>query len=148
MRYRDDARRKREERERAPSDLPRWRSWWLSVRSWRRSTAATCSAATSTGSKSSASSSPTASRSTGQHTVCRGTSRGCAASSTRSPDFHWDLRHLLVDGSWLSAHLVDTGTTQVGRPVSTQELAIYRIAAGKIAEVFGDLDHRRLVGEG
>jgi len=64
------------------------------------------------------------------------------------PDFHWDLRHLLVDGSWLSAHLVDTGTIKAGRPVSTQELAIYRIAAGKIAEVFGDLDHRRLVGEG
>lgn len=30
------------------------------------------------------------------------------------PDCHWDLRHLLVDGSWLSAHLVDTGTTPAG----------------------------------
>jgi hypothetical protein len=26
--------------------------------------------------------------------------------------------------------------------------AIYRIAVGKMAEVFGDLDHRRLVEEG
>ena len=26
------------------------------------------------------------------------------------PDYHWDLQHLLVDGDWLSAHLIDTGT--------------------------------------
>ncbi|WP_241998108.1 MULTISPECIES: nuclear transport factor 2 family protein [Kribbella] len=26
------------------------------------------------------------------------------------PDFHWDLRQLLIDGDWLSAHFTVTGT--------------------------------------
>lgn len=26
------------------------------------------------------------------------------------PDYHWDLQHLLVDGEWVAAHLIDTGT--------------------------------------
>ena len=72
-------------------------------------------------------------------------SAGLAAFADAVPDFHWDLRHLLVDGSWLSAHLVDTGTTPAGRPVSVQEFAIYRVAGGRIVEVWGDLDRTRLM---
>ena len=34
------------------------------------------------------------------------------------PDFHWDLRRLLVDDCWLSARLVDTGTARSGRSIS------------------------------
>jgi len=49
-----------------------------------------------------------------------------------------------VDGSWLSAHLVDTGTTPAGRSVSTQEFALYHVAGGRIVEVWGDLDRTRL----
>jgi predicted ester cyclase len=60
------------------------------------------------------------------------------------PDFHWDLRHLLVDGCWLSARLDDTGTTPAGRSVSIRELAMYRVAAGRIVAVWGDLDRARL----
>jgi predicted ester cyclase len=60
------------------------------------------------------------------------------------PDYHWDLRHLLVDGCWFSAHLVDTGTTPTGRSISIQEFAMYRVAAGRIVEVWGDLDRIRL----
>jgi predicted ester cyclase len=56
------------------------------------------------------------------------------------PDFHWDLRHLLVEGCWLSARLADTGTTPAGRSVRTRELAMYRVVGGRIVEVWGDLD--------
>jgi predicted ester cyclase len=63
------------------------------------------------------------------------------------PDYHWDLRHLLVDGSWLSAHLTDTGThagtfldvPATGRVITAQELAIYRVEGGRIVESWGDL---------
>jgi predicted ester cyclase len=60
------------------------------------------------------------------------------------PDFHWELRHLLIDGSWIAAHLFDRGTHS-GQVVTTQEFAVYRIAAGKIAEVWGDLRTDELV---
>ncbi len=72
---------------------------------------------------------------------------GLSAVGEALPDFHWDLRHLLVDGNWISAHLFDRGTTRDGVPVSTQELAMYRLAGGRIVEVWGDLDHERLVRE-
>ena len=60
------------------------------------------------------------------------------------PDYYWDLRHLLVDDCWLSAHLTGTGTTAAGQPVSMPEFAIYRVAGGRIVEVWGDLDRTRL----
>jgi len=60
------------------------------------------------------------------------------------PDFHWDLRKLLVDGHWLVARLIDTGTTRDGRRVTTQEFAIYDVSGGRIRAVWGDLDHERL----
>jgi predicted ester cyclase len=63
------------------------------------------------------------------------------------PDFHWDLRHLLVDGNWLCAHLTDAGThagtfldvPATGRRISAAEFAVYRVERGKIVEVWGDL---------
>ena len=71
---------------------------------------------------------------------------GLGAVVQAVPDYHWDLRHLLVDGCWLSAHLVDTGTTPAGRLVASaiQEFAMYRVASGRIVEVWGDLDRARL----
>ncbi|WP_329000045.1 ester cyclase [Kribbella sp. NBC_00709] len=60
------------------------------------------------------------------------------------PDFHWDLRHLLIDGRWLSVHLVDTYTTPAGRTANLQELAMYHVNDGRIVQVWGDLDHARL----
>jgi predicted ester cyclase len=60
------------------------------------------------------------------------------------PDFHWELRHLLVEDGWLSARLVDTGSTRDGRSITLQEFAMYRIENGKIAAVWGDLEARRL----
>lgn len=60
------------------------------------------------------------------------------------PDFHWDLRHLLVDGDWLTAHLIDTGTTTTGRCLTLQEFALYRVADGRIVQSWGDLERTRL----
>jgi predicted ester cyclase len=53
----------------------------------------------------------------------------------RFPDYRWDLQHLLIDGDWLAAHFVDTGTHE-GRAVTTHELALYRIVGERIVEVF------------
>ena len=69
------------------------------------------------------------------------------------PDYHWELRHLLVDPPWIAAHFADTGTQRgpflgvpaTGRPVSTQEFAFYRVDAGRIAEVWGIADNLRLL---
>ncbi len=63
------------------------------------------------------------------------------------PDYQWDLQRLLIDGDWLAARLYGTGThtgpfrgiAATGRAIRTQELVIYRIANGKIAECWGDL---------
>jgi predicted ester cyclase len=63
------------------------------------------------------------------------------------PDYHWDLRQLLVDGDWLAAHLTGTGThtgtflgvPATGRAVSVPELAMYRLDRGRIVESWGDL---------
>jgi hypothetical protein len=43
---------------------------------------------------------------------------GIASVIEAFPDFHWDLRHLLVDGCWLGARLADTATTPAGRSAS------------------------------
>ncbi len=63
------------------------------------------------------------------------------------PDYHWDLRQLVVDGDCLAARLTGTGThtgtfldvPATGRAIEVRELAMYRIAGGKIVECWGDL---------
>lgn len=63
------------------------------------------------------------------------------------PDYRWKLLRLLVDGDWLAARLEGSGThlgpfrdvAATGRAISTQELAMYRVSAGKIVECWGDL---------
>ena len=63
------------------------------------------------------------------------------------PDYHWDLRQLVVDGDCLAARLTGTGThtgtfldvPATGRAIEVRELAMYRIDGGKIAECWGDL---------
>ncbi|WP_020393150.1 ester cyclase [Kribbella catacumbae] len=71
------------------------------------------------------------------------------------PDFHWDLRHLLIDGDWISAHFTVTGTHQgtflgvpaSGRAIVAQEFAVYLIGDGKIAEVWGATDHLTILNQ-
>lgn len=67
--------------------------------------------------------------------------------------YRWELRHLVVDAPWVAAHLTDTGTHRetflgvqaTGRCVHVQELAIYRIDTGRIAEVWGTAFHADLL---
>jgi predicted ester cyclase len=69
------------------------------------------------------------------------------------PDYRWDLQHLLVDPPWISAHFHDSGTHRgaftgiapTGRPVTTQEFALYRVDAGKIVEAWVTADDLRLL---
>ena len=70
------------------------------------------------------------------------------------PDYRWDLRHLVVEGPWIAAHFVDTGTHRgtfrgappTGRSVTTQEFAMYRLEHGLIAEVWVTADNAPLLG--
>jgi predicted ester cyclase len=80
----------------------------------------------------------------GEAVGLRSYAEGLGAVVALVPDYHWDVRHLLVDGCWLSAHLVGTGTTPAGQFISMPEFAIYRMADGRIVEVWGDLDRTRL----
>jgi len=61
------------------------------------------------------------------------------------PDFHWEIRHLVIDEPWLAAHLDDSGTTPSGGTVRLPEFAVYRFDEGRIASVWGDLDRERLL---
>jgi predicted ester cyclase len=92
--------------------------------------------------------------------VVNGTEHGLAAYISglsgivrAFPDYRWDLQHLLIDGSWIAAHFHDTGThrdaflgmSATGRPVSTQEFAVYRVCEGRIVEVWVAADNLRLL---
>jgi predicted ester cyclase len=62
---------------------------------------------------------------------------GLRAVVAEFPDYRWELRHLLVDGDRLAAHFADSGTSAAGgRVVRRQEFAFYRLAGGRIAEVW------------
>ncbi len=71
------------------------------------------------------------------------------------PDYHWELRHLVVDPPWIAAHLADTGTHRgefrgvaaTGRSVRIAEFAFYRVDAGRIAEVWGMPFHVELLDQ-
>lgn len=89
----------------------------------------------------------------GERRGLRGYISSLEAVVSAFPDYRWDLQHLLVDGHQIAAHFIDTGThlgrfldiPATGRTVTTQEFAIYRVQAGKIAEVWGTADDLRLV---
>jgi predicted ester cyclase len=71
------------------------------------------------------------------------------------PDYRWNLRHLLVDSPWISAHFLDTGTHRgtfldvppTGRRIKIQEFATYRLDAGKIVEVWVAADNLDLLAQ-
>lgn len=63
--------------------------------------------------------------------------------------------HLLIDGKWVAAHLIDSGThagtfldvPATGRSVQTQEFAIYCFNASLITEVWVTADNLRLLDQ-
>jgi predicted ester cyclase len=69
------------------------------------------------------------------------------------PDYRWELRDLLIEGDRIAAHFIDTGTHRgdafgvpaTGRSVRTQEFAFYRLAAGRLAEVWVAADNLSLL---
>jgi steroid delta-isomerase-like uncharacterized protein len=64
------------------------------------------------------------------------------------PDWHWEVRHIVVDADTIVVHFTVTGTHQgtfagieaSGRRVSVQEFTLYRIVDGKFDEVWDLLD--------
>ncbi len=71
------------------------------------------------------------------------------------PDYRWTLRNLIIDAPFVSARFHDTGTHRgpflgipaTGRAVDTVELALYRIAGDRIAEVWVAADNRRVLAQ-
>ncbi len=69
------------------------------------------------------------------------------------PDYHWQLRSLLIDGDSIAAHFNDTGThlgeflgiPPTGRRISRQEFAIYRLKDDRIAEAWVTADNLTLL---
>jgi len=80
---------------------------------------------------------------------------GLEAVGHAFPDFRWEIQHLLIDGPIIAAHFATTGTHRgpflgipaTGRSVDAYEFAFYRIAHGKIAEVWGTADNLRLLDQ-
>jgi predicted ester cyclase len=72
---------------------------------------------------------------------------GVRAVCTAFPDYHWDVQDLVVEEDRIAARLIGQGThtgpfsgiVPTGRRIRTQELVLYRIADGKIAQCWGDL---------
>jgi steroid delta-isomerase-like uncharacterized protein len=75
------------------------------------------------------------------------------------PDWHWEIRNLVVDGDHIAVHFTVTGTHRAafqgieatGRRVTTSEFTFYRLEDGKFAEVWdlADMDAvMRQIGAG
>lgn len=68
------------------------------------------------------------------------------------PDWHWEMRHIVVDDDNIVVHFSVTGThlgtfqgiQTTGRRVSVSEFTRYRLEGGKFAEVWDLLDMNAL----
>lgn len=66
------------------------------------------------------------------------------------PDWHWEMRNLLIDGDYVAVHFTVTGTHRgafnaieaTGRRVSSAEITLYHVEGGKFSEVwdFGGME--------
>ena len=64
------------------------------------------------------------------------------------PDWHWEIRHILIDGDNVAVHFAVTGTHRgvfqgieaTGRRVNVSEFTLYQLEDGKFAEVWDLLD--------
>jgi aspartyl-tRNA synthetase len=71
------------------------------------------------------------------------------------PDYHWELRHLLIEGDSIAAHFTDTGTHRgeflgvapTGRRITTSEFAVYRLERDRIAQVWVAADNLTLLDQ-
>jgi predicted ester cyclase len=68
------------------------------------------------------------------------------------PDYRWEVQRTVHEDPWLAVHFRDTGThlgpwhgvDPTGRPVTTDEFAMYRFDGGGIADVWVTADNARL----
>jgi aspartyl-tRNA synthetase len=71
------------------------------------------------------------------------------------PDYHWELRHLLIEGDSIAAHFTDTGTHRgeflgvapTGRRITISEFAVYRLEHDRIAQVWVAADNLSLLDQ-
>ncbi len=64
------------------------------------------------------------------------------------PDWHWEIRHIVVDGDNIAVHFTVTGTHRgafqgieaTGRRVTASEFTLYSLEDGKFAEVWDLVD--------
>ncbi|KAM0344548.1 hypothetical protein ACHAPU_007528 [Fusarium lateritium] len=69
------------------------------------------------------------------------------------PDWHWELKHLTIDGDYLSCHFTVTGTHKgefrglqpTGRKFSITEFTLYHVVDGKFADVWDLVDFSSLM---
>ena len=60
------------------------------------------------------------------------------------PDWHWEIRHIVVDSDYIAVHFTVTGTHQgtfqgiepTGRRVTVSEFTLYHVKEGKFDEVW------------
>ena len=82
-----------------------------------------------------------------------------AALFSAFPDWHWEIRNLVVDGDYIAVHFTVTGTHRgafqgieaTGGRVTISEFTFYRLEDGKFAEVWdlADMDAvMRQIGQG
>ena len=82
-----------------------------------------------------------------------------AALFSAFPDWHWEIRNLVVDDDYIAGHFTVTGTHRgafqgieaTGRRVIISEFTFYRLEDGKFAEVWdlADMDAvMRQIGQG
>jgi steroid delta-isomerase-like uncharacterized protein len=75
------------------------------------------------------------------------------------PDWHWEIRNLVVDDDYIAGHFTVTGTHRrafrgieaTGRRVTISEFTFYHVKDGKFAEVWdlADMDAvMRQIGQG
>ena len=75
------------------------------------------------------------------------------------PDWHWEIRNLVVEGDFIAGHFMVTGTHRgtfqgikaTGRRVTISDFTFYRLEDGKFAEVWdlADMDAViRQIGQG
>jgi aspartyl-tRNA synthetase len=57
------------------------------------------------------------------------------------PDWHWEMRHIVVDGDYIAVHFTVTGTHRgvfegieaTGRRVTISEITLYHLEDGKLS---------------
>jgi predicted ester cyclase len=60
------------------------------------------------------------------------------------PDWHWEIRHIVVDGDYIAVHFMVTGSQRgafqgieaTRRRVTISEFTLYHLEDGKFAEVW------------